>query len=80
MRVEVKLFSTLRSLKLDRPERVYGDTWQVERGATVLRVLALLGIDQHPSLLTLVNGHHASRERELQEGDTLYVFPALFGG
>ena len=80
MLIEVKLFSTLRQLKPCRPECTSDHRWEMKTGTTVSQVLEILGVDPGSPVIVLVNGCHAGKERELKDGDTLSLFPALFGG
>ena len=53
---------------------------EVVDNAPVSDVLAELPIPRGESYTFLVNGRHAERDRVLQEGDLLSVFPAAGGG
>jgi len=52
----------------------------VAPGATVGHVLSCLPIPPGEACTFFVNGRHAERDRSLQAGDVLTVFPAAGGG
>lgn len=80
MLVEVKLFSTLRRLKPSRSEDASDQRWELKEGTLVSEVLERLELEPGVPVLVLVNGCHVGKERELKDGDTLCLFPPLFGG
>ncbi|MFQ5793322.1 MAG: MoaD/ThiS family protein, partial [Acidobacteriota bacterium] len=49
-------------------------------GSTIRDVIQRLGIPEDIATITLVNGHDASSEQILNEGDTVSMFPPLAGG
>ena len=57
-----------------------GDRWDVEDGATVGQVIKMLNLTRTEALILMVNGLHANKERVLNEGDVLSVFPPIGGG
>ena len=57
-----------------------GNKWETREGATVEQVLQQLRIPQGEHPILVVNGHHATRETVLKEGDSLDVYPLLAGG
>ena len=74
MKLRVKLFATLREGRFE--ER----TEQFARGTTVADVIASLDIPDREVKIIFVNSRHAARDRMLEEGDTLALFPPIGGG
>ena len=77
MKITVKLFANLRELL---PEGGGSASMEVADGTTVDRVLDGLQVPGNMKLLILVNSAHADRDRALEPGDVLAVFPPLAGG
>ena len=77
MRVHVKVFAGLRNFA---PEGKSPFDLDLEPGATVGDLLERLGIPQEKPKILLVNGRHASLDRELSEGDEVSLFPPVAGG
>jgi molybdopterin converting factor small subunit len=77
MKVEVRLYATLRRygspeqapLRLDVPE-----------GSRVARVLEILSIPSGEERVILLNGRPADDGSALHEGDRLVLFPPVAGG
>jgi molybdopterin converting factor small subunit len=74
MKIRVKLFATLRRGRFD--DRVV----DLPRGATVAEVIASLNIPDKEVKIIFVNSRHAVRDRKLEDGDTLALFPPIGGG
>jgi len=76
MKVTVKLFAFLRK------GRFKANVIEYPEGTTVLQVLDALSITANERNIGIifVNGHHASLESRLQEGDVLAIFPPVAGG
>lgn len=49
-------------------------------GSTVARVLLKLHIDESSPKVLTVNGRAARPDRELADGDSITIFPAVAGG
>ena len=79
MKVEVRLFATLRSY-LPVGARGDGVSLELPPGATVGDVMASLNIPSDVACLTVVNGHDAAPDQVLAPGDELAMFPPLAGG
>jgi len=79
MKITVKLFANLRELL---PEGGDGGSasMEVADGTTVGRVLDGLQVPGNMKLLILVNSAHADKDRVLEPGDVLAVFPPIAGG
>lgn len=81
MRIQVKLFATLRK---HLPPGANGSmaTLEVEEGLTVKGLITRLGIPMELAQLSLVNGENIEGDfdRKLQEGDTVSIFPPVAGG
>lgn len=81
MRIQVKLFATLRK---HLPPGANGSTatLEVEEGLTVKGLILHLGIPMELAQLSLVNGENIEGDfdRKLQEGDTVSIFPPVAGG
>ncbi len=74
MKIRIKLFATLREGRFE--ERVEDLT----TGSTVATVIESLRIPDREVKIIFVNNRHAGREKPLQEGDTLALFPPIGGG
>lgn len=79
MKVEVCLLATL-SVYLPRGGSGDSVSLEVPERTTVGQVVANLGIPAHVDCLRVVNGHDASPEQVLADGDVLSLFPPLAGG
>jgi len=80
MIIGIKVFSSLRKFIPPDERHLDGNRWDVEEGATVGQVLEMLNLPGTQDLILLVNGLHANKERVLNEGDVLSVFPPIGGG
>lgn len=80
MIIKVKLFSTLRHHVPNSDRRLDGDEWDVTEGATVAQVLEMLSLPEKEATILLINGRKADRDKTLNEGDVLHVFPPMAGG
>ena len=74
MKIRIKLFATLRVGRFE--ERIE----RFATGTTVAEVIAWLRIPDREVKITFVNNRHAGREKPLQDGDTLALFPPIGGG
>lgn len=74
MNVTVKLFATFRTGRFGSEIRVY------DPGTTVKSVIDELNLPEDDIGATLINGRHVEEDCELQEGDTLSIFPLVGGG
>lgn len=74
MQITIQLFATFRNGRFKEEQRVFTD------GITIGLVLAELGITENETCVTFVNGRHASKEQELNDGQVLAIFPLLGGG
>ena len=52
----------------------------MEEGATLKELLARLGIPEKLEMICLVNRTHYAKERTLQQGDVVSIFPMIDGG
>ena len=77
MTVEVRLYSILRPYAPagESPARL-----EVAGRATVSSVLEALAVPPSVDRVILVNGHHATEETPLAEGDAVTLFPPVTGG
>lgn len=74
MQVTVKLFATLRTNRFKVKETEYSS------GSTILDVARDLDIPREELALTLINGISVEVDHEIQDGDTLALFPPVGGG
>jgi sulfur carrier protein ThiS len=74
MNVTVKLFATFRAGRFAAENREY------QSGTTVLDVVKELDINADDIGATLINGRHVEEDSQLNEGDTLSIFPLVGGG
>lgn len=80
MIIQVKLFATLRHYVPNSDRHLDRDKWDIKEGATVAQVLEMLNLPEKEATKLLVNGRNADREKILNEGDVLHVFPPIAGG
>jgi len=74
MRVTVKLFATFRNGRFKVEERDYPP------GTKAGAVIEQLQIPSAKLGILLLNHRHVDRNQELNDGDTLAIFPLLGGG
>lgn len=74
MKVEVRLFATLRK---DRGKRV---ELEAEPGVSPAELIDRLGIPHEEVAILLINGRRGSLDAHLEPGDYLSVFPPVGGG
>jgi sulfur carrier protein ThiS len=78
MTVHVKLFSRFRR---HLPEEARGEAdVELPQRATVAQLLQQLGIDGRVQLVSVNGDPEPDRERILQHGDTVRIFPFVVGG
>lgn len=80
MKIEVRLFATLRDVLPPGPAATGTTTIDLPAGATVADVGRVLGIPGDLARVALVNGEDAGPERRLRDGDVVTLFPPLAGG
>lgn len=78
MRVEVRLYATLRRRHPSAPDGVLAA--DVPEGSTAGDVIAKMRFDANEVHILMVNGVSSSPDRVLAEGDRLGLFPAVGGG
>ncbi len=74
MQITVKLFATFRNGRFDKELQEHPE------GTDCRTIVAGLGLTEPEIGIILVNGRHAPFDQELQEGDTLALFPLIGGG
>lgn len=74
IKITVKLFATLRRGRFEN------DTKKFPTGATVRDVIDKLNIPDEKVSIIFINGRHAKRDHELEDGDRLALFPPVGGG
>ncbi len=79
MKIEVKLFATLRDY-LPKGSSLFSCTMDIGQGTRVDEVLSNLHIPEDLSKIILVNGIHGKSDQILKDGDVLSVFPPVAGG
>ena len=77
--VRIRLFATLAAY-LPAGGAGDGATIEVPRGTTVGQVIRSLAVPDSLEYLIVVNGHDASSDQRLLDGDVLTLFPPLAGG
>lgn len=75
MKVLVKRFASLRTDPHQEPQAVH-----LPAGATVLDLLATLGIDPDEIGILVVDGKRATFAQELKENDRVTCIPQIGGG
>ena len=79
MKIEVKLFATLRDY-LPKGSGQFSCKVEIDSADTVRDVLEKLKIPEELPKIILVNGVHSNLDRVLKFGDVLSVFPPVAGG
>lgn len=74
MKITVKLFASFRNGRFEIEERDYPP------GTTVAQVADGLALSEQELGIMLVNSRHVRLDYQLQESDTLALFPLLGGG
>jgi molybdopterin synthase sulfur carrier subunit len=79
MKIEVKLFATLRDY-LPKGSGQFSCKVEIDSADTVRDVLEKLKIPEEMPKIILVNGVHSNLDRVLKFRDVLSVFPPVAGG
>ena len=74
MKIEIKLFASLRVERFQVEVREYPSTTGIGQ------VVGSLGIPEADVGIVLVNGQHAALEGSLKDGDSLSLLPLVGGG
>lgn len=74
MRVTVKLFATFRDGRFKVEERDLPDA------SRVVDILLPLNITPEEVAICLVNGRDVNEQHQLNDGDTIAIFPPVGGG
>jgi sulfur carrier protein ThiS len=78
MQIQVKLFSRFRE---HLPRETRGEaTVELPEGSTVGQLVAHLGIERRVRLIVVNDEPEPDRDRPLQDGDQVKVFPVVVGG
>ena len=77
MRLEIKLFATLKPYMKNVPEDGF---LEMPDGCDVAAVIEKLTLPDEDVRLIFLNGRHASREHLLSDGDRVGFFPPVGGG
>lgn len=80
MQITVRLLASYRRYLPEGHDAKGGYLHEIAPGAQVGDVLADLPIPPNDVYTFFVNGQHADRDRVLQAGDVLAIFPAVGGG
>jgi sulfur carrier protein ThiS len=80
MQITIRLLANYRQYLPDSRNGGPGYERQVAPGASVADLLAELPIPTTEVYTFFVNGRHAERDRALEDGDVLSIFPAAGGG
>ncbi|MGO9612257.1 MAG: MoaD/ThiS family protein [Dissulfurispiraceae bacterium] len=78
MRIEVRLYATLRRYALSAAEGVLNV--DVPEGGKAADVIASLGVNADEVHILMINGVSSPLDQVLAEGDRLGLFPAIGGG
>lgn len=79
MTIQLALFAYLSRYQPDGLGGRSARPIELDDGATVADVIALLGLPDEPRVV-FVNGLHAEDDRVLVDGDRLAIFPPVAGG
>lgn len=74
MKVNLKLFASLRE------GRFKEETAELENDSRVIDVIKKYNLPLEEVAICLVNGRDADKEHQLQNGDTVSLFPPVGGG
>ncbi|HEX3015338.1 MAG TPA: MoaD/ThiS family protein [Desulfobacteria bacterium] len=74
MQVNVKLFATLRDGRFKQEKMELGDS------SKVFDVLEKCNLPLEEVAISMVNGRDVTNDHQLQDGDTLSLFPPVGGG
>lgn len=77
MRVEVRLYATLRKYSPGEPGTPFVE---LVEGSMLNGLLEFLRIPQHQEIVVLINGRPAQPDSVLREGDRVVMFPPVTGG
>ncbi len=78
MKVQVKLFATLRKYTPD--ESVQKEGLQLPEGATIRQALQKLGVPEPEVAFVFVNSVRKKLDEPLADADELGIFPPIAGG
>ena len=78
MRIEVRLYATLRQHALSAAEGVLAV--DVPEGSKAADVIAKVGVNADEVHILMLNGVSSPLDRVIAEGDRLGLFPAVGGG
>lgn len=78
MRIEVRLFATLRRHAPSAPEGFL--SVDVPEGSTAADVISKVQVNANEVHILMVNGVNSPADRVLAQGDRLGLFPAIGGG
>jgi sulfur-carrier protein len=74
MTITVKLFASFRNNRFKEELQIFPE------GTDCRSVLSSLGLTEEEIGVVMINGRHVSLEQQLQQGDTLALFPLIGGG
>jgi molybdopterin converting factor small subunit len=77
MKIQVELLSSLAEYSPTGGNRFLVS---LDEAIPVKELLELLKIPERSGEICLINGHHPSEGRRLQEGDVITIFPMVDGG
>ncbi len=80
MQITIRLLAGYRRYLPEGHDARAGFPYEVPTGTQVGEVLAGLPIPPNDLHTVFVNGRHAARDRVLEPGDVLAIFPAVGGG
>lgn len=78
MKVDVALFASLSGFHAV-PGEGRTRAYELDDGATIADVIAVLGLPDQPRIV-FVNGRHAEEIAVLGDGERLAIFPPVAGG
>ncbi|HEY6871807.1 MAG TPA: MoaD/ThiS family protein [Geobacteraceae bacterium] len=74
MQINVKLFATFRA------GRFAAETREYPEGTRVIDIIRDLGIPEEQIGMIMLNSKHAEPDQQLNDGDSLALFPLVGGG
>ncbi len=79
MKIEVRLFASFRSF-LPAGNTGFSIVMEVEEGTAVAGLITRLGLPEDIPKVTIIKGNQVRGDYEIQEGDTVSIFPPIAGG
>jgi len=80
MIIKIKIYATLKYYLPAPKNFIDGDQLEIPEGSIVGQIPEILNFPEQVSLMFILNGSGAYRDKVLKEGDTLHIVPPMVGG